>query len=88
MGYGLCLGDQTLENLIKLAKVDLFPSLWAEYQQCGHLKKCDSFREASDVMKIMNIMLRYCPQYRGGNFTLYWALDQVRGDGKTEDYSL
>ena len=88
MSYGQCLGDHPLGDLIRLAKVELFPSLWEEYKECGHLKKCYSYKEACDVVRILNIMLKYAPQYRGGRFTIFWAVDQGRDDEKTEDYSL
>ncbi len=85
---GLCLGDHPLSDLIRLARIELFPSLWAEYQECGHLKKCESYREACDVVRILNIMLKHTSQYREGRYTIFWAVDQGRDDGKTEDYSL
>jgi len=85
MPYGLCLGDHALEDLIRLANVDLFPQLWQEYQECGHLKKCGSFREAQDVVRILNIMLRYTPQYRGGKFDIFWAANSGRKDGDWSD---
>ena len=88
MGCGLCLSDHPLDDLIRLARIDLFPSLWEEYKECGHLKKCYSYREACDVVRILNIMLKHTSQYRGGRYSIFWAVDQGRNDGKTEDYSL
>ena len=85
---GLCLGDHPLSDLIRLARIELFPSLWAEYKECGHLKKCYSYREACDVVKILNIMSKHTSQNWGGRYTIFWAVDQGRDDEKTDDYSL